>query len=627
MVNSKGFRNVVVAAMVVVLAASSVWAAEPAKKPRAGGLLVAIPAKTLFCVRINKLDGTLTAANEFLKDVAPESFDAKTKVFSRLGKLLGDERLRGVNKKGNLVIFAVNVPGDSPPQGFMGDLFIGALLPVTKYENFISRNPNCGEPDDKGISTITVDGQTKALVTSFRRFALLCPPGDTDKLIRAKKLMGKRKQSLSTVLDDGEKKLSASSPVWLYLNVKQGSQLVQPFLMGGLEKMKAQLEKAKEKGEGPPIDPSGIIGFYAGIFNMILEGTDNVTVAVAPTAEACNVTVSLKPVPDTTMAAIVGEPLGGDLGNMLGYLDDGAMFNLGAKVDRESLKTTYVGLFELMGQMIPGGMPEADLEQLKELTTKGIDAMGDSVAISFGASSKGSPPFWGKYVFKVNDQEAFEQVLEKELQLMEEGVFAELYKGFGMEMDVEVDRDAGTYKRIKIGGAKVEFEMGDEDAPQAQMLGKMFGDGLDYRWGFVKGNCVYTVGSNADETIRELIDLVRAGGPKRIGSEMKAALAAVPNSRQADAVGTLNYVRMLNMVSGFMAGMMGGSAPEIDDMPSTSNVAFAAQTTADGKAKIRMALPKEHLVEIKSAFEKLIPEIKKQEELQRQKRKEQSENT
>jgi hypothetical protein len=312
---------------------------------------------------------------------------------------------------------------------------------------------------------------------------------------------------------------------------------------------------------------------------------------------------------------------------MLGYLDDGAMFNLGAKVDRESLKTTYVGLFELMGQMIPGGMPEADLGQLKELTTKGIDAVGDSVAISFGASSEGSPPFWGKYVIKVNDQEAFEQVLEKELQLMEEGVFADLYKGFGMEMDVEIDRDAGTYKGTGIGGAKVAFKMGNEDAPEAQVLGKMFGDGLDYRWAFVKGNCVYTVGHDADEMIRELIDQVRAGGPKRIGSEMKAALGTIPNSRQADAVGTLNYVRMLNMVSGFMAGMMGGSSAEIDDMPSTSNVAFAAQTTADGKAKIRMALPKEHLVEIKSAFEKLIPEIKKQEELQRQKRKEQSENT
>jgi hypothetical protein len=169
----------------------------------------------------------------------------------------------------------------------------------------------------------------------------------------------------------------------------------------------------------------------------------------------------------------------------------------------------------------------------------------------------------------------------------------------------------------------VAFKIGDEKSPQTEMIKKIYGDALDYRWAFVEGYCVYSIGGGADQTIRELIDQVKAGGPKEIGSEMKAAVEAIPNSRQADAVGTFNYVRMLNMVLGFMPLPEGASPPKLQ-VPTKSNVAFAGRTTADGKLEMQIALPKEHLVEIKSVFETLIPQIKKQEELQRQKQQEQS---
>ena len=617
MFSSKGLRNVVLVTTVAILAAGGVWASEAKKKRQPAGMMWAIPAKSLFCVRINKFDATLDAANDFLKDVAPESFDAKAALLSKLGGLLGDEKLRGINKKGNIAIFGLNVPGESAAPGPMGNMFIGALLPITKYDNFISKNPNCGEPDDEGISTISVNGNTIGLATNFRRFALLCPPNTRDKLIKVKKLLNQRKQSLGRSLDANERKQAASSPVWVYLNVKQGSQMIQPMLFGGLQMMKAQLEKAKESGEGPPIDPAGIINFYSGILNTVLNGTENVTVALAPSAEACSVTLGLKPVPDSVMATMVGEPLDGDLDHMLGYLDDGAMFNVATKVDHENLKTTYVWLFKLIGEMIPGGIPEADLEQLQQLTTKMIDAMGDSLAITFGGNTDGSSPFVGKYVIEVKDEKAFKEVLEKELQLMEEGAFADLYKSFGMEMDVEIDRDTGTYKGVKIGAAKVAFKSGGDDAMQAQMFEKMFGDGIDYRWAFEKGNCVYTIGSDADKTVRELIDQVRAGGPKQISSEMKAALEAIPDSDKVDVVGTLNYVRVINTF-GLMLFQGGDDMTQLK-VETKSNIAFAGRTTEDGKMKLQIVLPKKHLQELQSVFKTLIPLMEKQQKELREK--------
>lgn len=622
MFNSIGLKKGVLVAIVGALAAGGVLAEDVAKPRRGGGagMMGAIPARSLVCVRINRFDATLDSVNAYLKDIAPA--DPKAAMLSKLTKLLGDDQLRGVNKKGNIALFVVNVQSDSPSPGPMGGMFIGVLLPVVKYENFVSRNPNVGEADEQGISTISANDKPMALVTNSGRFALLCAPNARGQVAQVKKLLNQRKRSLGASLDADTVKQASSSPVWVYLNVKQGSQMIQPMLQGGLAKMKAQLEKAKEGGEQMPMDPAGIINFYAGIFKMILEGTENVTLGLAPSAEACSVTLGLKPVPDSKMAAIVGEPLGGDFGNSLGYLEDGAMFNLCTKRDRKSLKAAYLEMFDLVGKMMPGGLSETDMEQLSGLLTKGIDAMGDRLSISFKAG-EGSPPFAGKYVIGVRDQEVFEQVLEEELKLMEEGVFAEMYKGFGMAMDVEINRDAGTYKGTKIGGARVSFKMGDEDTPPAQMLAKMFGDGLKYRWAFAAGNCVYTIGSDADDTIRELIDQVNAGGPAQTGSEIRAALESIPDGEQADGIGTFNYVRMLNMAMGFMPLPGGPGAVELN-VPTKSNVAFAGRTTAEGNLKVQWVLPGEHLLEIKSAFDTLIPKIKEQERLQREKQKTQA---
>lgn len=404
--------------------------------------------------------------------------------------------------------------------------------------------------------------------------------------------------------------------------------MIQPMVLGGLQMMKGQLEKAKESGEELPMDPAAIAGifdFYGGILKTVLEGTENVTLAVAPSAEACSVTLGLKPVPDSMMAAVVGEPLEGDLDHMLGYLENGAMFNVAGKIDRENLKTTYAGLFKLMGKMIPGGMSEADAEHLEKLIAKGIDAMGDSLAITFGVNDKDSMPFTGKYVIEVRDQAAFGQVLEEEMKLMGEGgVLADLYKGFGMEMNVEVDRDAGTYKGAQIGAAKVGFKGAGDGAMQAEMskiFEKMFGDGLDYRWAFEKGNCVYTLGGDADGMIRELIDQIRAGGPKQVGSQMKAALEVLGNSDKADVVGTFNFVRYMQMVAGFIATAEDVDMPELET-PTESNIAFAGRTTEAGNLAFQIVMPKEHLLETKSVFENIIPKIKEQERLKRQKQKE-----
>lgn len=621
MVKSRSFKLAVIVTVVVMSAAGGVWA-ERSARPGAAGLMGSIPADSLICVRINKMEDSLGAVNEYLEGIAPESIDAKAMVFSKLGKLLGDERLRGVNRNGNAALFAVMVPpqgagGETANQNPMANMFMGALLPVRNYDNFISRNPNCGQPDDEGISTITVDGRPQGLATRFRRYALLCPPHLREKLPQVKKMMAQRKRSLVSSLDDNETKLTAASSVWLYLNVKQGAPLIKPMVFGKLE----QLKKAVASGQAPMmIDPSGVIAFYGDLLKMVLEGTDCVAIGTWPTPEACKVNFSLKPIDGTEMAEIVGQEIDGSFDNMLGYLEDGAMMNIACKVDHKSLNAAYIKLFDLMGKMIPNGISESDLQKVKDLTTKTINALGDSLAITGGVDTEGTGPFQAKYVIGIKDKAALEQAIEEGMQLMNEGAFNKLYKGFGMDMNFQVNRGVETYEGVSIDAAKLSFKIGEDNAPQSQALKRMFGDGLEYRMAFVKDYYVYTIGNDADKTIRELIDQVLAGGPKQTGTEIKAALNEITDSEQADAVGTFNVVRYFQMIAAFLSSMTGSGNTDIPKLESAtnSNIAFAGRTV-DDKLTLEIVLPKAHLIEIKSGLATFIPQIEKQAKAQQQK--------
>ena len=110
-----------------------------------------------------------------------------------------------------------------------------------------------------------------------------------------------------------------------------------------------------------------------------------------------------------------------------------------------------------------------------------------------------------------------------------------------------------------------------------------------------------------------MIDQVKAGGAKGVCPEMKAALASIPNSDKADAVGTFNYVRMLNATLSAMPLPDGKKLGPLN-APTEGNVAFAAFSADDGFT-IELVLPRKHIMEIRSALEtfgKQVKEIEKQ---------------
>jgi len=74
MINSRRLRNVVTAGLAVLLLCGGLSVGSSTRRA-SDGLLRIVPGRSLFCVRINKFENTIEAVNEFLKDVAPASFD------------------------------------------------------------------------------------------------------------------------------------------------------------------------------------------------------------------------------------------------------------------------------------------------------------------------------------------------------------------------------------------------------------------------------------------------------------------------------------------------------------------------------------------------------------------------
>ena len=161
-----------------------------------------------------------------------------------------------------------------------------------------------------------------------------------------------------------------------------------------------------------------------------------------------------------------------------------------------------------------------------------------------------------------------------------------------------------TAARLADAATEVAFEFDEGDSPQGQMIQRMWGgQGLQYRWAVVDDKCVYTIGPDAEADAHKLIDRIQAGPPTDICSEMQAAMEAIPQGAQVEAIGTLNYVRMLNTFVGMMPLPDGKQLPELN-VPTNSNITFAVGTKGDVPVAW-VVLPRQHLMEIKSAFETL----------------------
>ena len=136
----------------------------------------------------------------------------------------------------------------------------------------------------------------------------------------------------------------------------------------------------------------------------------------------------------------------------------------------------------------------------------------------------------------------------------------------------------------------------------------IIGRPIDYRVAVVKGMCLGTFGDKSEAGIKAMIDDSKAGKPKTISAETKTALSLLPGAEKQDFFATYNYVKALSMAGPMLQAMIpGGAAPKINT-ESKSCLVFAG-SMGKGAMSFDIAVPKAHVMEIKSAFEQMMQQM------------------
>ena len=108
MFNSKRLRNAVVAGLLVLFVLATGLQAESSANPAGDQLLKMIPAESLFCIRVNNFEYTLSQIDQFLAGASPMPMSIAMLARMQLAKVLGSPQINGVNMNGSLVIFWLN---------------------------------------------------------------------------------------------------------------------------------------------------------------------------------------------------------------------------------------------------------------------------------------------------------------------------------------------------------------------------------------------------------------------------------------------------------------------------------------------------------------------------------------
>ncbi len=605
MFKSKGVRRTFVVVLLIMLTITTGLHAVSIVRPADDPLLKILPAESLFCIRVNHFEHTIGQVDQFLAGVSPMPMGLSILVRMQLAKVLGSPELNGVNMNGSLAVFGTILPGEQSSNNPLSNIFIGGLVPVSNYGQFISGNPNCTEPDDKGISRILNNGTPILLMTKIDNHALISWANNYDKLLSISKIMSGRRKNLSSSIDIAEAKLSMLEPVWLFGNVQHASKTFEPLVMNKIEEIKSIMKNTGPDRPGAPPKEmqkfsQNIMGMYADILKQLMKQTRYFSISINPKPNVLNITKTVSAVPGTDMANmfVPGDSAGQN--NLLNYLEDGAVMNFGIKMNSNFWKEFSLKSIDLFTAMSGEAMVAEDIEKMKALAEDAIDCLNGPMACSLTIDSKNKPPFSAKYVFSVKDKNKFDRLIERSMQMFDNSSIMDFYKSVGMETSFEIQRDVDRYKNISIDSANFVMKSTDTSSPQGQMINKIYGDGFNSRWGIIDKLCVLSFGEDADSSIRELIDEVQAG-KKQMGTEMQKALAILPEAENADFVMTYNLLRWIKMASSMTAMPMPILMPlQKMDIPTKSNIVIAGKAK-NCKLTVDIALPKEHVSEMMTA--------------------------
>lgn len=583
-------RNVILlCALGLAIFASDALAAQSA----ANDPLQLVPAESLFCVRINKLNTTMGQLDQFLTGLAPVGVSMLAQM--QLAQLLGGPEPSGVNMSGDFALFGPLPGGDAP-----NPTRIGILVPMSDYQAFAKGNPNVAAPDAAGLSLIGPDGAQELVATSVGNYALVTTTGNRQALAETKTWIPKGATSLAQRLGAEEAKRAQSSPIWLYANIQAVQKTFGPMIEAKIQEAKQMMDQLKNMGQAPPMaaNMGSIMDMYSGVIGTFMKETQSASLSLDPTATALRLELAVATLPQTEMAKIFTASSTPTDRSVTRYLQNGSVMNILAAVDPASWNRLNNWGINLLAQMAGKPANDPEVQKIRKFVVESTNALGGTLAASMSADPKSKPPFAFRYVVGLKDAQAFSRAMDQMPAIMNSGLVADFYEKMGMKFTVELQRKVETYKDVPIDALKFGFVSTDPNSPQGQMIASMYGQGMNIRLAVVNNLLVYTLAADPSAALKGLIDQVKSSSSTTaVPSEMQAASQLIPGSEKADFFMTYNLLRLIQMASS-MAPM---PIPIPTTAKSQSNIAIAG-SAANGRLSVQVALPKQHLQEMMAAF-------------------------
>ncbi len=585
--NGKFLRG---ALLVVLLAAGVGGAAQSA----ATDPMQLVPAESLFCVRINNFNGTLSQLDQFLTGISP--IGTSMMAMGQIAAMLGGAEPSGLDLSGTFTAFGPLPGGEGPDPSR-----IGVLVPLSDYQKFVTENPNVTKPDAQGISLIGPEGEQEFAAVKAGAFALVTAAGNKEALTEAKNWIPRGSTALAQRISADELKRAQSSPAWAYANIETVSKMFGPMIQAKIQEIKGVSKQMQAQG-GPSMmgRMDGIMEMYASLLDTLMKETQSVSLTLTPSTNAINAGLVVAALPNTEMAKNLKGGAASPDRSFARYFQNGAIANFTASVDTPTwsrFNEMYMGMLATMMGKSP---TDPEILQLKKLATDGTNAIGGTLAGSFSVDTTSKPPVAVRYVVGLKDPQAFYRVLDESTRLFSTGAVADFYKDMGLKMSFEIQRKAETYQGIAIDAIKMSFAATDPNSQEAQMIAAMYGQGMNLRIAVVNNLLVYAFAGNSSQVVRELIDQVKAGASaSQSATEVDAAMKLIPGAEKADFFTTLNLLRAFQMVTAMVPMPM--QAPAVQ---SQSSIALAGNVDG-GKLSIELAVPKQHVMEIMTTFMKM----------------------
>jgi hypothetical protein len=584
--------------MIASMACGGLWAQDAAFKM--------IPADCLFCVRINNLDQTLGQFDQFLAGTSPVAVGMMAKM--QMGQGLGNPMLTGVKTDGTFVVFAT-VPAEvKGPEDVLQGLVV--LVPIADYGQFTASSPKIGKADADGVSQLA---DKPVFVTNLGSFAMFGPAnGPADFAAKAKAIKAGPAKSLVTQLDAAEAGAATSSPIWIYASVPVLAKVIGPGVADKIRKAGEDIAQGPA-GQGSGTQMKAFFDMYAGMADTLLKEMRSVTVTLTPKPTVLLAGFTAGALPGTSMSDALTKPSASTVKDwtLLPYCEDGAFMTGVSRCDVAWMSKFNLKMIDLL--LSGSKVPADQIAKSKALAQEMPNAVGNELAFSATADPKAQPFFSVKYILTVKDKDKMNKLYDQGMEMYaKDGLVSKLYANMGLGLTTEVKRQPdSTYQGATIKACKLVFSSKDPNSPEAQMIQKMYGEGFDVRMAIMDRLAFMCMGSDSEASIKKLIDQAKAGGPKEIGNEMKAAMPLLPDVKTTDAIVTLNYLRILGA---FLPAMSPVPMPQ-PNFQTKNNLAIDA-TVDKGKAAVQVALPKEHLTEIVQAVTQVMMQTQQQQQPQ-----------